>query len=88
MLARGEANPAVSINEPSLEAALISGCTGAVLFTTPPSLTLLIPNGFGLKGGSTTAVQRYNVKLLYVLLVEKSYFLCCLCLESEYVCLK
>lgn len=47
MLARGEANPAVSINEPSLEAALISGCMGAVLFTILPSLTLLIPNGFG-----------------------------------------
>lgn len=54
MLARGEANPAVSINEPSLEAALISGCTGAVLFTTAPSLTLLIPNGFGLTRGSTS----------------------------------
>lgn len=30
MLARGEASPAVSINEPSLEAALISRCMGAV----------------------------------------------------------
>lgn len=30
MPARGEASPAVSINEPSLEAALISRCMGAL----------------------------------------------------------
>lgn len=46
MLARGEASPAVSINEPSLDGALISHCTGAVLFTAATSLTLLIPKGF------------------------------------------
>lgn len=57
MLARGEANAAVSINEPSLEAALISGYTGAVLFTTAPSLTLLIPNGFVLRRGSSKALE-------------------------------
>ncbi len=87
MLVRGEANPAVSIIEPSLEAALISGFTGAVLFTTAPSLTLLIPNGFGLRGGSTATVQRYNVKLLYALLVDRSYFSCCSCLKMYYFCL-
>lgn len=43
---RGEASPAVSINEPSLDGALISHCTGAVLFTVATSLTLLIPKGF------------------------------------------
>lgn len=84
MLVRGEANPAVSINEPSLEAALISGCTGAVLFTTVPSLTLLIPDEFELKSGSTTAVQWYNLKLL----CYKSYFICCFHFKSEYVCLQ
>lgn len=73
MLVRGEANPAVSINEPSLEEALISGCTGAVLFTMPPSLTLLIPNGFGLRRGSTTQAQMFNVKLL-VLKVKSEFF--------------
>lgn len=46
MLARGEASPAVSINKPSLDGALISHCTGAVLFTAATSLTLLIPKGF------------------------------------------
>lgn len=46
MLARGEASPAVSINEPSLDGALISHCTGIVLFTAATSLTLLIPKGF------------------------------------------
>lgn len=46
MLARGEASPAVSINEPSLDAALISHCTAAVLFTAATSLTPLIPKGF------------------------------------------
>lgn len=46
MLARGEASPAVSINEPSLDGALISHCTAAVLFTAATSLTPLIPKGF------------------------------------------
>lgn len=46
MPVRGEASPAVSINEPSLDGALISHCTGAVLFTAATSLTLLIPKGF------------------------------------------
>lgn len=46
MQVRGEANAAVSINKASLEEALISGCTGAVLFPTVPLLTLQIPNGF------------------------------------------
>lgn len=89
MLARGEASPAVSINEPSLEAALISRCTGAVLFTTVASLTLLNPNGFWFRRGSTTEVQRYNVKLLYVLLVEEleNNYLCCLYLEEEFITL-
>ena len=68
MLARGEANPAVSINEPSLDAALISGCTGAVLFTTPPSLTLLIPNGFELRRGREVECEATPC-------AEKSYFL-------------
>ena len=79
MQTRGEANPAVSINEPSLEAVLISGCTVAVLFTTPPSLTLLIPNGFRLRRGSITAFQKYNMKLLYVLKQVMLFEL-----ESEY----
>lgn len=64
MLVRGEANPAVSINGPSLEATLISGCTGAVLFTMLPSLTLLIPNGFVLGRGSATVVQCFIAELL------------------------
>lgn len=50
MQVRGEANSAVSINEASLEAVLISGCMGAVLFTMVPSLTPLIPNGLGKRG--------------------------------------
>jgi len=59
MQVRGEANPAVSINEPSLEAALISGCTGAVLFMMLPSLTVLIPNEFVLERWSTAVIQYY-----------------------------
>lgn len=84
MLARGEANPAVSINEPSLEAALISGCMGAVLFTIPPSLTLLIPNGF------ERQKQEYSEPVVYreaTFTSWKELFLelSTLCLESKSV---
>lgn len=74
MLARGEASPAVSINEPSLDAALISHCTAAALFTTATSLTPLIPKGFFFfcfgEWGQGGGAEVQNVKLLCVSLVE------------------
>lgn len=75
MQVRGEANSAVSINEASLEAVLISGCMGAVLFTMVPSLTPLIPNGLGKTRHHSGAVlykesqqqQKKGLSVIYIL---------------------
>lgn len=87
MQVRREANPLVSINEPSLEAALISGCTGAALFMILHSLTLLIPNEFVSGRRSSTEIQGYVMKLLSVA-TKIRFVLCYACVTGEYACKK
>lgn len=58
---RGEASPAVSINEPSLEAALISCCMGA--FHNGAFVNSVNPNWiFGFKPDDTLRKQMYQMK--------------------------